>query len=167
MACLRAPAYFRRVTALVVMALSGVAAHGAPLPGIVLAERVADPVSKGLFHHRFTSTGSSDLRAAVATEASRPVAMRSLNGVRGTGVLTASPTPVEQPPDTGHDARLAQLRPIADRWASDPEWMQSARKIHREGVPLLRPWQNSKMFVSLGVNAKGVPGIYLVQKTAR
>lgn len=40
-----------------------------------------------------------------------------------------------------------------------------ARRIHREGLPLARLWENHSALVSLGLNAKGKPGLWLVQKT--
>lgn len=167
MTCSRAHGRFQRLAALTAMALSALAANGATLPVFALAERAADPLSKSPSHSRFMSTGKWELREAPAPEEMRPEATRSLNGARGSNILATPATSADQPPGTGHDARLTQLQPIAGRWASDPAWMQSARKVRQQGVPILRPWQNSRMFISLGVNAKGVPGIYLVQKTAR
>lgn len=40
-----------------------------------------------------------------------------------------------------------------------------ARRFHREGLPLARLWENHSALVSLGLNGKGKPGLWLVQKT--
>jgi hypothetical protein len=37
-------------------------------------------------------------------------------------------------------------------------------RFHREGLPVARLWQNHTALVSLGLNSKGKPGIWLVQK---
>jgi hypothetical protein len=40
-----------------------------------------------------------------------------------------------------------------------------ARRFHREGLPVARLWENHSALISLGLNAKGKPGLWLVQKT--
>ncbi len=40
-----------------------------------------------------------------------------------------------------------------------------ARRFRREGLPIARLWENHSALVSLGLNAKGKPGLWLVQKT--
>lgn len=40
-----------------------------------------------------------------------------------------------------------------------------ARRFHREGLPIARLWENHSALVSLGLNPKGKPGLWLVQKT--
>ena len=37
--------------------------------------------------------------------------------------------------------------------------------FRREGVPLARLWENHSALLSLGLNPKGKPGLWLVQKT--
>ena len=39
-----------------------------------------------------------------------------------------------------------------------------ALRIHHEGLPLARLWENKSALVSLGLNPKGKPGLWLVQK---
>jgi hypothetical protein len=39
-----------------------------------------------------------------------------------------------------------------------------ARRVHREGLPVARLWENKSALVSLGLNQKGKPGLWLVQK---
>jgi hypothetical protein len=39
-----------------------------------------------------------------------------------------------------------------------------ARRAHREGLPVARLWENKSALVSLGLNQKGKPGLWLIQK---
>jgi hypothetical protein len=38
-------------------------------------------------------------------------------------------------------------------------------RFHREGLPLARLWENKTALVSLGLNPKGKPGLWITQKT--
>jgi hypothetical protein len=40
-----------------------------------------------------------------------------------------------------------------------------ARRVHREGLPVARLWESKSALVSLGLNQKGKPGLWIVQKT--
>jgi hypothetical protein len=40
-----------------------------------------------------------------------------------------------------------------------------ARRVHREGLPVARLWENKSALVSLGLNQRGKPGLWLIQKT--
>lgn len=40
-----------------------------------------------------------------------------------------------------------------------------ARRLRHEGLPIARLWENHSAFVSLGLNGRGKPGLWLVQKT--
>jgi hypothetical protein len=39
-----------------------------------------------------------------------------------------------------------------------------ARRVHREGLPVARLWENKSALVSLGLNNKGKPGLWVIQK---
>ncbi len=39
-----------------------------------------------------------------------------------------------------------------------------ARRVHREGLPVARLWENKSALLSLGLNKKGKPGLWIVQK---
>jgi hypothetical protein len=39
-----------------------------------------------------------------------------------------------------------------------------ARRVHREGLPVARLWENKSALVSLGLNQKGKPGLWITQK---
>jgi hypothetical protein len=38
------------------------------------------------------------------------------------------------------------------------------RRVHREGLPLARLWESHSTLVSLGLNGRGKPGLWLIQK---
>jgi hypothetical protein len=38
------------------------------------------------------------------------------------------------------------------------------RRVHREGLPVARLWENKSALVSLGLNQKGKPGLWIIQK---
>jgi hypothetical protein len=39
------------------------------------------------------------------------------------------------------------------------------RRVHREGLPVARLWQSKSALISLGLNQRGKPGLWLIQKT--
>ncbi len=39
-----------------------------------------------------------------------------------------------------------------------------ARRVRREGLPIARLWENKSSLVSLGLNQRGKPGLWFVQK---
>jgi hypothetical protein len=39
------------------------------------------------------------------------------------------------------------------------------QRFHREGLPLARLWESHHALLSLGLNQRGRPGLWLVQKT--
>jgi hypothetical protein len=39
-----------------------------------------------------------------------------------------------------------------------------ARRVHREGLPVARLWENKSALVSLGLNQRGKPGLWIIQK---
>ena len=41
---------------------------------------------------------------------------------------------------------------------------QFVRRVQREGLPLARLWQSKSALLSIGLNAKGKPGLWLTQK---
>jgi hypothetical protein len=40
-----------------------------------------------------------------------------------------------------------------------------ARRVHKEGLPVARLWETKSALVSVGLNPKGKPGLWLIQKT--
>jgi hypothetical protein len=45
-----------------------------------------------------------------------------------------------------------------------PPMMELARHIQHEGLPIARIWENHSALVHLGLNQRGKPGLWLVQK---
>ena len=39
-----------------------------------------------------------------------------------------------------------------------------AQRVHREGLPVARVWENKSALLSLGLNQKGKPGLWIIQK---
>lgn len=39
-----------------------------------------------------------------------------------------------------------------------------ARRVRREGIPIVRLWEGHAAFVGLGLNHRGKPGLWLIQK---
>jgi hypothetical protein len=52
------------------------------------------------------------------------------------------------------------------RWQKEPEIIRKARSFRRQGLPLVHLWQSDsgEHLLAIGLNAHGVPGIYLTQK---
>jgi hypothetical protein len=48
------------------------------------------------------------------------------------------------------------------RSAGAPE--ELAKRLRREGLPVARLFENQSALVSLGLNQKGKPGLWLIQK---
>jgi hypothetical protein len=63
--------------------------------------------------------------------------------------------PQLQLPDLGAEVTHSRISSRAE---------EIARRVHREGLPVARLWENKSVLVSLGLNEKGKPGLWLVQK---
>ena len=46
-----------------------------------------------------------------------------------------------------------------------PSMQDRVRLFRRDGFPVARLWENRSALVHLGFNAKGKPGLWVVQKT--
>jgi hypothetical protein len=55
----------------------------------------------------------------------------------------------------------------ADAWQDKPSarMAELARRVHREGLPVARLWENKSTLLSLGLNQRGKPGLWITQKT--
>ncbi len=62
---------------------------------------------------------------------------------------------VSRLPSLGTEVGMAPIRSRAAEFA---------RRVQREGLPLARLWETKSALLSVGLNAKGKPGIWLVQK---
>jgi hypothetical protein len=59
-----------------------------------------------------------------------------------------------------------QLPAVATRWhlPDTSPIREFARRAKKEGLPLVRVWQNDALLVSLGLDPKGRPGLWLLQR---
>jgi hypothetical protein len=55
----------------------------------------------------------------------------------------------------------------ADAWQDKPSARMAdlVRRVHREGLPVARLWENHSALLSLGLNQRGKPGLWIIQKT--
>jgi hypothetical protein len=73
-------------------------------------------------------------------------------------------TTLKSAPGSGSEAN--SLAPLgAEMRQVRPRVQEIAERFHREGLPMARLWENHSAVVSLGLNQKGKPGLWLVQKT--
>jgi hypothetical protein len=67
-----------------------------------------------------------------------------------------------QLPDSGSDSARSRIDGPQPRTMGGAE--EFARRVHREGLPVARLWENKSALVSLGLNQKGKPGLWITQK---
>jgi hypothetical protein len=68
--------------------------------------------------------------------------------------------------DFGKDDRV-QLSAFGTGGANYRDMSQAeifARRVHREGLPLARLWESKSALLSIGLNQRGKPGLWLIQK---
>lgn len=74
--------------------------------------------------------------------------------------------PIEEQPIEEESPSLANTglggRGLAMKNTSRAE--ELTRRLHREGLPVARLWETRSAMVSLGLNPRGKPGIWLIQK---
>jgi hypothetical protein len=63
--------------------------------------------------------------------------------------------------DNSVSANFIQLSAVRPMGAAE----EFARRVHREGLPVARLLETKSALVSLGLNQKGKPGLWLIQKT--
>ena len=91
----------------------------------------------------------------------------------GANVAEKSPSAF---PSMAHRQKLAQqnLAPReavelpalgSDGMRARPTIQDLVQRVHREGLPVARLFENKSALVHLGLNPKGKPGLWLVQKT--
>jgi hypothetical protein len=127
---------------------------GAALMGVVPINAVwaAPPAApRATFH--------LDLHPSVAAFAAASKTGMEQSAERFPSSLHRPPGGVEtqmQLPDLGAQVTQARI----------PSRMEEfARRVHKEGLPVARLWENKSALLSLGLNQKGKPGLWIVQKT--
>jgi hypothetical protein len=84
-------------------------------------------------------------------------------------ILTASKTDSAFPsalhrPSFGASEQV-QLPELGAQGRVPSRYEEFAHRVHREGLPVARLWENRSALVSLGLNQRGKPGLWLIQKT--
>ncbi|MHB8477685.1 MAG: hypothetical protein ACYDBZ_15495 [Steroidobacteraceae bacterium] len=90
----------------------------------------------------------------------------SLNGVAAAEAAPASfPSALHQPSLFGQQQSELPVMGAERAPGRVPSRAEAfAQRVHREGLPLARLWENKSALLSLGFNKKGKPGLWLVQK---
>lgn len=75
------------------------------------------------------------------------------------------PSPLHQHPLDAHpQLQLPDLGAKVTQSRIPSRAEEFARRVHREGLPVARLWENQSALVSLGLNERGKPGLWLIQK---
>jgi hypothetical protein len=126
--------------------------HGSMLPRVV-GETHGGRAS-GSFNSFKMGTGHLDLRAPTnvpqaGADAAAPSGFPSSRRLAG-----STADPLQQPVLGMTDAHVREMGRVEE----------FARRVHREGLPIARLWESHSALVSLGLNQRGKPGIWLIQK---
>jgi hypothetical protein len=118
------------------------------------------------------------------SQTSRPGTSNHSSGVRSEFGRLDLRAPTELPADTRSDTASAPIPFPARRTTAtihDDERLalggqegpalkvsggvqEFAQRVHREGLPVARLWETHSALVSLGLNQRGKPGLWLIQK---
>jgi hypothetical protein len=139
---------------LAVLGSSAIAFTGAALAGpLPIASRGAYHTDSHAFHpvldlrpSRATLNAADTLSAADKPSASFPSSRHS------------------RTPSAQEDIRLPELGSDGSQPRSGGRAEEFVQRAHREGLPLARLWENKSALVSLGLNQKGKPGLWIIQK---
>jgi hypothetical protein len=122
--------------------------------------------------------GSLGLTIAYAGEPTAKVPFRGVTAHSAAGVraLDLTPPPATAAPPAGAPKTVESFLPSKTKakWAglSDPKdgeripsrAEQLARNFHRDGLPVARLFQSKNSLFHIGLNQKGKPGLWFVQK---
>jgi hypothetical protein len=122
---------------------------------MVLPAVAASPLEKVINH-------TAPRPTAVATTHSAPLDLRP---PPLTGATDAHFAEFGRLNDTSGDKRLASLGAAMNQERASNRTEAFIQRFHREGLPLARLWQGHAAVVSLGLNPKGKPGLWLVKQT--
>jgi hypothetical protein len=62
------------------------------------------------------------------------------------------------------DIRLPELGSGSPQTPAKGRMEELVQRAHREGVPVARLWENKSALLHLGLNQRGKPGLWLIQK---
>jgi hypothetical protein len=116
--------------------------------------------SRGVFHlDPHASHPALDLRPSLAT-------LNAADALSAANKPSAAfPSPRHrQTPSAREDIRLPELGSEGPQPRARGRAEEFVQRAHREGLPLARLWENKSALVSLGLNQKGKPGLWIIQK---
>jgi hypothetical protein len=120
--------------------------------------------SRSFAHQEHTSNAQLDLRLLGDS------APTIIHGGAAALVSTPFPSAIHHlnlgEADLGKDDRV-QLPAFGTGGAKFREMSQAeifARRVHREGLPVARLWESKSALLSIGLNQRGKPGLWLIQK---
>lgn len=116
--------------------------------------------------------GASPLEKVITARAAQPTTLSTIHhaplDLRPPPLTgTAEPRFAEfgRQSETGEDKRLASLGAAMNQERPNNRTEAFIQRFHREGLPLARLWQGHAAVVSVGLNPKGKPGLWLVKQT--
>lgn len=153
------------------------------MAALVLRRHAVFLVSLSIFAAVWTPTAGADVasnlnRAATAAVGPLSRAIRSPAALSSSRLHLRHPLSLDVPrsmmlksPDVATSASIDQERRFSAsfpiHWQrEEPQIFRTARAFKRQGLPLVHLWQSDsgEHMLSLGLNSKGVPGIWLTQK---
>jgi hypothetical protein len=135
--------------------------------GAVLA--APPPAHNGILN-RATEPGSSHASAGAGNrlDLTVPDLRTAAHGATSDTAAGFVPFPSPRRAGPGENARqpeeTRELAAQGVRMTEESPAQQLARRFHREGLPVARLWQGHSALVSLGLNQRGKPGLWLTQK---
>jgi hypothetical protein len=138
--------------------------RGKPSPSTIDSVRSLFVTGRPFTHQEHTSSNQLDLRPLL--DSSPATARGSSAGLS----LTPFPTAIHHlylgKADLDMDDRI-QRSAMGTGQQSFRTMSQAeifARRVHREGLPVARLWESKSALLSIGLNQKGKPGLWLTQK---
>lgn len=134
-----------------------IAAAAACMLGLFGAALAAPPIDHGDSPRSTAARSSASHRALDLSAPTPPSAKR---------IPLTSRTPIQSGQYGDADEDGQRLTLDADAWKArtSPRFEELARRVHREGLPVARLWENQSSLVSLGLNQRGKPGLWIVHK---
>jgi hypothetical protein len=123
--------------------------------------------------HSATPSPLAAPRASLGAPRNPATPARSLAGGRRSALDLSAPSDIKPDGNDSADVPFPSRPHAASLSGSDaPEFhfqgsrlRQFTERFHREGLPVARLWETHSALLSLGLNQRGKPGLWLIQKT--
>ncbi|HXQ21017.1 MAG TPA: hypothetical protein VN812_05040 [Candidatus Acidoferrales bacterium] len=116
----------------------------------------------------YASRPSSSIRSAPGHVDSARLDLRAPTNVPGpSGAASSSPAFPSARHIQGsanYQDQLPVLGADAPEVRTMSQFEEFARRVHREGIPVARLWESHTALLSLGLNQRGKPGLWIIQK---